>query len=173
MDSIHRSYRNRNRFSVPLAKPAIGSEIPGHNLVPTTETTLPDRLTRLAGLAVTGAWISRHDSIIINHCLDTIESLIDPRAALTKGISQCRPRSTGLGGAGLAATNPTTEDHWTQPVEEDMTSRLASLLHEVTVIKGELDERRKESTRIYALFESRCRGLERRVKEREFEIDRL
>lgn len=173
MDSAHRICRNRNRLSISLPIPAIDPEISGHNLIPTSETTLPDRLTRLAHLAVTRAWTSHHDSIIINHCLNTIESLVDPRAALAKEISQCRPRSTGFGGAGLVATNSTTADHWARPAEEDMTSRLADLLHEVTALKNELDGRRKESTRIYALFEDRCRGLERKVRERECDIDGL
>lgn len=173
MDSAHRICRNRSRLSISLPIPAIDPEISGHNLIPTPETTLPDRLTKLARLTVTRAWISHHDLIIINHCLDTIESLVDPRAALTKEISQYRPRSAGFAGAGLVATNSTTADHRARLAEEDMTSRLADLLHEVTALKNELDERRKESTQIYALFEDRCRGLERRAREREFEIDGL
>lgn len=173
MNPPYRSHRNHNRLSTSLPNPAIDTKISEHSPISTPETPLPNRLTRLAHRTGERVWISHDDSIIIHHCLDTIEGLVDPRATFTKEITRSRPKRPELGGVGLVATNSAVANHCPRRDDAEMGSRMAELLDEVTALKRELDMRREESARIHALFEDRCRGLERMVGEGEVEIDGL
>lgn len=66
-----------------------------------------------------------------------------------------------------------TRNDCTSSTEEEIHSRLTELLKEVEVLNVEMDQRRKESTQIYDMFNGRCELLERRLRDRETEVEAL
>lgn len=134
---------------------------------------LSDRLTRLAHLATQeNTRFSEDDSNTLHRCLDTIESLLDPRAALTQEISKCRPQSVHSGTATTVTCRPAAGDR-AEPANEAGHPYFTDILEQVTALNVELTERRNESFRIYDLFGIKCQALSSRISELESEIHEL
>lgn len=160
---------NSPHCALPSAK---DREISIHNHIPETPLQLHDRFTRLSHITENNTRVSHDDLIIIHHCLDTIERLIDPQTGLTEEMTKSRPRRTG----GFTATDSmldSTQSDCTSSNEDGIHPRLKELLNEVRVLNAELDRRRRESARIYGMFLGRCQLLERRLREREIEVEAL
>lgn len=168
-----------------------------------TSVSWPERLTELARLACTSTDTGHErDDVVrsLHYHLDAIEGILcDPRPEITQELERCRPKGGRLGRrsdiepSGLADPgkpkgfklserrglwDAVTEDHW-DGVDEDgmekekILSQLRTLMKEVTMMKVQLRERRKESNKICDLYEERCRGLERTIAELEFEVVEL
>ncbi|KAL2001472.1 hypothetical protein VTN02DRAFT_1708 [Thermoascus thermophilus] len=130
-------------------------------------TALPDRLTRLAQMAADRPPLSEHDSITVHRCLDTIESLLDPRPELSLEIARHRPRRSLSSTAKRGASCPSPST--TQPTQH----QLATLLEELTAVNAELQQRRNESRLIHDLLTHRCEGLGQRIAQLESDIHEL
>jgi hypothetical protein len=148
---------------------------------PSHGTPLPDRLTALAQQArEAGPQIPQSNAALLDHCLSTLESLLDPTTTTTTtdeaNCCRCRchqePPSPST-----AAKHPPTASRSTSTSPELnpslVNSRLTGLLEEVSLLNREWAQRRKEALRIYGVFRRRCQDLEGRLAEREGEVEEL
>lgn len=139
-------------------------------------TALPDRLTRLAHMAADRSPLSEHDSITVHRCLDTIESLLDPRPELSVEIARHRPRSSFSSTTKRIVSCPSSASAAVCPTPSTTQAtqhQLANLLEELTAVNAELLQRRNESRHIHDLFTHRCEGLEQRIAQLESDIHEL
>lgn len=151
--------------------------------------SLSERLAELAHLASTSASINaRNDDEAaqsIHSHLNAIESILrDPRPALSREVTKCRPDvvSHGRSDRSRASSVPSStapdeksnEQHIDNGLNEtEMMAQLSSLLTEVHGLHVQLGDRRKETGEICELYEEQCRGLERTVAELELEVVEL
>ncbi|KAL4868576.1 hypothetical protein BDV12DRAFT_96061 [Aspergillus spectabilis] len=151
--------------------------------------TLSKRLTRLAHLSTLSA--QTHpltlDARSIHQCLDTLESLLDPRSHLTREITLCRPDAGIDGKASRKLDNPkqpnislssahsrsrslkVTPTKRTAPIR----SSLAAIHDEVKTLADEFMKRRDETVHIYELYDQDRNRLRNRIAELEAEIEDL
>ncbi|KAJ9299763.1 hypothetical protein DTO271G3_2647 [Paecilomyces variotii] len=141
------------------------------------EKTLGDRLNRLALLAAKRNDISEQDSGTIGNCLDTLESLLDPRHELTREISRHRPRSSHSSPSTPAVSSRASNNSAARPgVDSAVNSshrQLEALLKELTAVNAQLQQRRAESRHLHGLFIQKCEGLAQRILHLEDEIQDL
>ncbi|KAJ9229425.1 hypothetical protein C8Q69DRAFT_518510 [Paecilomyces variotii] len=141
------------------------------------EKTLGDRLNRLALLAAKRNDISEHDSGTIGNCLDTLESLLDPRHELTREIARHRPRSShsspSTPAVGSRASNNSAARPGVDPAVDSSHRQLEALLKELTAVNAQLQQRRAESRHLHGLFIQKCEGLAQRILHLEDEIQNL
>ncbi|PYI11555.1 hypothetical protein BO78DRAFT_96193 [Aspergillus sclerotiicarbonarius CBS 121057] len=137
---------------------------------------LSARLTRLAHLASQFNPASKSDSVTLHHCLDTLESLLDPRPGLTQEVVRCRPQSHSRP-SNSAASISTTDSQETADslisVGEMSHPQLKDILGEVAALKVEFDQRRKEASDIYDLLTQERQALAQRITGLEEEIREL
>ncbi|KAE8384099.1 hypothetical protein BDV23DRAFT_43508 [Aspergillus alliaceus] len=139
-------------------------------------TLLPERLAKLAHMASQNAHVSTEDTTAVYHCLDTLEALFDPRPKLTQEIVKCRPPRIYPETSTLVAPSsayPSPMEDRAASVNEPFHPQLQALLNEVTALNVELNQRREESFRIYALLMRESQGLSRRISELEDEVHEL
>lgn len=154
----------------------LSSSAPESSGTDTHAAALPDRLTRLAHMAAERSPLSEQDSTTIHHCLDTIESLLDPRPELSLEIARHRPRSSLSGitkHIGSRPSSASAADCQTPSATLKTHHQLAILLKELTAVNAELQQRRIESRHIHDLFTLRCEGLKQRIIQLESEIHEL
>lgn len=140
-------------------------------------TTLSDRLNRLALLAAERSDISEQDSGSIGKCLDTIESLLDPRHELSQEIARHRPRSShsnpSTTAVGLRFETNSAASADVDPAVDHSHRQLKVLLKELTAVNAQLQQRRTESRHLHNLFIQKCEGLAQRILQLEDEIQDL
>jgi hypothetical protein len=151
--------------------------------------SLSERLAELAHLASTSASIhTRTDDEAaqsIQSHLNAIESILrDPRPALSREVTKCRPDVVSYGrlekprassiSSSTASDEISNEQHIDNGFNKtEMMAQLSSLLTEVHELQVQLGDRRKETSEICELYEERCRGLERTVAELDLEVVEL
>ncbi|KAL4791227.1 hypothetical protein BDV19DRAFT_370937 [Aspergillus venezuelensis] len=165
--------------------------------------TVFQRLARLANLSLNENHQHSSDSDIrtIHLCLDTIESILDPRPDLTKKITLCRPPTPDRGGNKFisprnsidkSASPPSSESHNTsndidthssyiqikstssKPCDSSAILNRAKIVdEELRVVSEELKTRRQETLQIYDLLRNERRRQRERIVELESEIDEL
>ncbi|RAL09634.1 uncharacterized protein BO97DRAFT_161921 [Aspergillus homomorphus CBS 101889] len=138
-------------------------------------TPLPARLMRLAHLLSESHSISESDSTTIRHCLHTMETVLDPRPALSQEVALCRPRAHSRPPSPIDSPRSPHVGP-TDPVvlvPELSHSQVKSLLAEVTTMRAEFDQRRKESLKIHSLLTQERQELTRRLLELDEEIHEL
>ncbi|RMJ22074.1 hypothetical protein PHISP_07050 [Aspergillus sp. HF37] len=148
---------------------------------PSPEIPLPDRLAALADKAQEAAAprIPQSNAALLDHCLSTLESLLDPQSTTTTTTTDetncCRchqePTPTSTSTKPPPLTNPRSASPELNP--SLVNSRLTDLLEEVSQLNREWEQRRKEALRIYGGFRQRCQDLEARLAEREGEVEEL
>ncbi|KAE8144292.1 hypothetical protein BDV25DRAFT_167173 [Aspergillus avenaceus] len=134
-------------------------------------TLLIERLAKLAHAATQDAHVSSDDATTVHQCLDTLESLLDPRPGLTQQVVKCRPQNANPGTTHFVT--PTTTHPSIMPAEDPLHPQLMALLQEVRTLNAEVNQRRRESSHIYELLTRECRRLSRKVSELEDEIHEL
>ncbi|PWY88451.1 hypothetical protein BO70DRAFT_359900 [Aspergillus heteromorphus CBS 117.55] len=137
---------------------------------------LPVRLTRLAHMASQLDPLSKIDAGTLHHCLDTLESLLDPRPGLSQEVARCRPHSLSRSTNSVASfsTTDSQESEDSLPAPQEVSHpQLKDILGEVTALKVEFDRRREESADIYDLLRRERQALTRRMSELENEIQEL
>ncbi|KAL1873396.1 hypothetical protein Plec18167_006447 [Paecilomyces lecythidis] len=141
------------------------------------EETLSDRLNRLALLAAKRDNIPGQDAGAIGNCLDTLESLLDPRRELTEEIARHRPRSSRSNpspqAVGSRGSNSPTARLSVDPAVDNSHRQLQALLKELTAVNAQLQQRRAESRHLHGLFIQKCEGLAQKILELEDEIQDL
>ncbi|PYH91511.1 hypothetical protein BO71DRAFT_359213 [Aspergillus ellipticus CBS 707.79] len=134
------------------------------------------RLTRLAHMASQADPMSKADAGTLHHCLDTLESLLDPRPSLSQEVARCRPPSISRS-INSAASFPETDSQVSEDsaaAPQDVShNQLKDILGEVAALKVEFDRRRKESSDIYDLLGRERQTLTRRISELQDEIEEL
>ncbi|PYH46843.1 uncharacterized protein BP01DRAFT_238527 [Aspergillus saccharolyticus JOP 1030-1] len=146
-------------------------------------SSLPARLIRLARLVSESNLRPLTDSTTLHQYVEKIEDLLDPRPALSQEIARCRPRASSrppspessprsphINSRGIPL--PSTADP-VASVQEISHSQLKSLLGEITTMKAEFSERRKESLEIHSLLIQERQALNRRLSELDEEIHEL
>ncbi|GAD93006.1 conserved hypothetical protein [Paecilomyces variotii No. 5] len=141
------------------------------------ENTLSDRLNRLALLAAKRSDIPEQGSGAIENCLDTLESLLDPRHELTQEIARHRPRSSHSNpspptAASRANSSPAARPS-IDPAVDNSHRQLQALLKELTAVNAQLQQRRAESRHLHGLFIQKCEGLAQKILQLEDEIQDL
>ncbi|KAF7591392.1 hypothetical protein BBP40_001619 [Aspergillus hancockii] len=139
-------------------------------------TLLPKRLAKIAHIVSENDHVSREDTTAAHHCLDTLEALLDPRPRLTQEVFRCRPQSIYSEASQpvtSAGTCPSPMGNHIVSTNEPSHPQLIALLNEVTALNRELNQRRKESYRIYDLLTRECQGLTRRISELKDEVHEL
>ncbi|KAL4778798.1 hypothetical protein BJX76DRAFT_121833 [Aspergillus varians] len=168
---------------------------PGKRDLPSPNETIADRLTRLANLSTlhrNQATPLTLDARTVHQCLDTLESLLDPRSNLTREISLCRRPQTSPG-ARLDFNNnaPRKLDTSRKRASSDghsrfrslevvsarcparMSSELVAVHDEVKMLGEAFVKRREETLHIYMLYDMERKRLESRVAELEADIEEL
>ncbi|OJJ98006.1 hypothetical protein ASPACDRAFT_45306 [Aspergillus aculeatus ATCC 16872] len=143
---------------------------------------LPARLIRVAQILSESNSISISDSTTIHHCLQEMEALLDPRPAFSQEVARCRPRAHSRPPSPVdSPRNPhissitpvsTTANHHGD-VQEIPHSQLRDLLKEVTAMKTEFSQRRRESLEIHSLLTQERQALTQRLTELDDEIHEL
>ncbi|GLA60019.1 hypothetical protein AtubIFM54640_011444 [Aspergillus tubingensis] len=160
-------------WDMALTDPDYASHILDSN---DTAAPVSARLTRLAHLASHFNPTSKSDSMTLHHCLETLESLLDPRPALTQELARCRPISHSRQSNSIASISTTDSQDLGNSVaslEEMSHPPLKDILREVTTLKVEFDRRRKESSEIYELLTRERETLARKIGELDDEIHEL
>ncbi|GIJ92213.1 hypothetical protein Asppvi_011190 [Aspergillus pseudoviridinutans] len=152
--------------------PKLAGEFPAEEITPVS-----NRLARLAFLSE-NAHFSEEQNIILNGCLDSIESIFDPRAGLTQEIAQCRPKSVCTECAKVVASEVPSIRHDSTDVETSGTKEasikeLTSVLSEITEFSEEFKKRRKESLQIYDLCRREIRRMTRSISVLEQDVHKL
>lgn len=152
------------------------------DLRPSHDIPLPDRLTALAQQArEAGPQIPQSNAALLDRCLSTLESLLDPTTTTTTDETSCchcrchhepTPPSTSAKHPPIAPRSASASPEL-KLNPSVVNSRLTGLLEEVSLLNREWAQRRKEALRIYGFFRRRCRDLEGRLAEREDEVEEL
>ncbi|KAL4955658.1 hypothetical protein BDW69DRAFT_111732 [Aspergillus filifer] len=165
--------------------------------------TVFQRLTRLANLSFNKSRQHSSDSDVktLQLCLDTIESILDPRPDLTKKITLCRPPTPERGGNKFTSprssfdksafppsseprsTNDNSDAHSpslqykptsSQPCDSPAILNRAKMVdEELRMVSEELRVRREETLHIYDLLRNERRWQRERIVHLESEIDEL
>lgn len=128
-----------------------------------TVTKLPERLTKLAHLA--SKHPSDRDSIIIHQYLDTVESLLDPRAAESRLKDKDAESAVSTTSSNSPPSLTADRRGASDANNDEIRSQLTVLLDEVTALNFELKERRNESFSIYDYYNHKCTVLEQKIAE--------
>ncbi|PYI21360.1 hypothetical protein BO86DRAFT_287413, partial [Aspergillus japonicus CBS 114.51] len=144
--------------------------------------SLPARLIRVAQILSESNSISISDSTTIHHCLQEMEALLDPRPGFSHELARCRPRAHSRPPSPVDSprdphinsniTMSTTANH-VGSVQEISHSQLSDLLNEVTTMKMEFSQRRRESLEIHGLLTQERQVLTQRLAELDDEIHEL
>ncbi|KAL4920296.1 hypothetical protein BDW62DRAFT_199023 [Aspergillus aurantiobrunneus] len=156
--------------------------------------SLSNRLTRLALLSTLHGNQTHpltFDVETVYQCLDTLESILDPRSNLTREISLCRPPHARPGTAhesdaskksdkpraSVAASNGTFHPRSLEVVPTGRPSRLlsgvAAVYDEVKMLGEAFVQRREETFHIYRLYGIEQKRLGGRIVELEAELEKL
>ncbi|PKX95055.1 uncharacterized protein P174DRAFT_386263 [Aspergillus novofumigatus IBT 16806] len=152
--------------------PKLAEEFPADGMTPVS-----DRLARLAFLSE-NARLSEEQNIILSSCLDSIESIFDPRPGLTQEIAQCRPKSVCTECAKVITPDVPSTRHDITDVGISSTKKasiraLTSVLCEITELSEEFKKRRKESLQIYGLCNREIRRMTRSISVLEHDVHEL
>ncbi|KAL5333023.1 hypothetical protein BJX70DRAFT_81089 [Aspergillus crustosus] len=156
----------------PLEKSA-----PLHDLDPLSASKdLSERLTRLAHLSALSS--QAHpltlDARSIHQCLNTLESLLDPRSHITRQIAFCRPDpATGTKIVSSTHSRSRSLEVTSTKQPRSIPSGLAVVHDELKALADEFRKRRDESLHIYSLCDQEGKRLRSRVAELETEIEEL
>ncbi|RHZ58082.1 uncharacterized protein CDV56_106422 [Aspergillus thermomutatus] len=158
--------------------PKLAGEFPSR-LLETAEGMTPfsDRLARLALLSK-NVHLSDEQNTILSHCLDSIESILDPRQGLTQEIAKCRPKSVRTECAKVVIPDVPSIRHDSTDVGISSTKlasikELTTILSEVTELGDEFKKRREESLQIYDLCNREIRRMTRAVSVLEHDVHEL
>ncbi|KAL4968017.1 uncharacterized protein BDV14DRAFT_168069 [Aspergillus stella-maris] len=162
--------------------------------------TVFQRLTRLANLSLDKGHQNNSNSDIktLHLCIDTIESILDPRPDLTKEMTLCRPptpdrkftsprnsidKSASPPPSQSRNTNDGSDTHSPSLQSESTSSQPCDSLaildrakmvdEELRGVSEELRTRRQETHQIYELLRNERRQQRERIVELESEIDEL
>jgi hypothetical protein len=152
--------------------PKLAEEFPAEGMTPVS-----DRLARLAVLSE-NARLSEEQNIILSSCLDSIESIFDPRPGLTQEIAQCRPKTVCTECAKVVTPDVPSTRHDNTDVGISSTKKasvkeLTSVLSEITELSEEFKKRRKESLQIYGLCNREIRRMARSISVLEHDVHEL
>lgn len=168
----------------------------GEKNAPDANEIISNRLTRLAHLSTLHEYQTHPttlDSRTVKQCLDTLESLLDPRSNLTREIALCRPPQPRPGSAVDYSKPPRKlEGPRTPPISPSSphsrsrslgavsASRPARMRHDLAAVNDQVKmlgeafvKRREETLYIYSLYDSERMRLRRRIAELEAEIEEL
>ncbi len=163
---------------------------------PYANEIISDRLTRLAHLSTLHEYQthpSTLDSKTVNQCLDTLESLLDPRSNLTREIALCRPPQTRPGsainlpkpprkleGPRTPPISPSSPHPRSRSLDAVSASRPARMSHDLAAVNDQVKmlgeaflKRHEETLYIYSLYDRERKGLRHRITELEAEIEEL
>lgn len=168
----------------------------GEKNAPDANEIIANRLTRLAHLSTLHEY-QRHpstlDSRTVNQCLDTLESLLDPRPNLTREISLCRLPQTRpesainfskpprkLEGPRTPPISPSSPHSRSLSLDAVSATRPARMRHDLAAVNDQVKmlgkafvKRREETLYIYSLYDSERMQLQRRIAELGAEIEEL
>lgn len=168
----------------------------GETNAPDANEIIANRLTRLAHLSTLHEY-QRHpstlDSRTVNQCLDTLESLLDPRPNLTREISLCRLPQTRpesainfskpprkLEGPRTPPISPSSPHSRSLSLDAVSATRPARMRHDLAAVNDQVKmlgkafvKRREETLYIYSLYDSERMQLQRRIAELGAEIEEL
>ncbi|RHZ69425.1 hypothetical protein CDV55_107959 [Aspergillus turcosus] len=152
--------------------PKLAGEFPAEGLTPVS-----DRLARLAFLSE-NAHLSEEQNIALSCCLDSIESIFDPRPGLTQEIAKCCPKSVYTENAKVVTSNVPRIRHDDTDVGTSSTKmasikELTSVLGEIIELGGEFNKRRKESLQIYDLCNREIRRMTWTISVLEHDVREL
>ncbi|KAH2113414.1 hypothetical protein KXW65_003690 [Aspergillus fumigatus] len=152
--------------------PKLAEEIPAVGITPVS-----DRLARLAFLSKNTRF-SEEQNIFLSSCLDSIESIFDPRPGLTQEISRCRPKGVCTECARAVTPDAPSTRHYNNGVGFSSTKKvsikeLTSVLSEITELSEEFKKRRRESLQIYDLCDRKIRRMRQSISVLEHDVHKL
>ncbi|KAF7125182.1 hypothetical protein CNMCM5793_001291 [Aspergillus hiratsukae] len=159
---------NRNH----TLSPKTAGKFPAEGLTPVS-----DRLARLALLSE-NAHLSEEQNIILSCCLDSIESIFDPRPGLTQEIAKCGPKSVCTANAKVVTSDVPSIRHdnidvGTSSTKKASIKELTSVLGEIIQLGDEFKKRRNESLQIYDLCNREIRRMTWTISVLEHDVREL